>query len=775
MTLKTQFAIAIGALIAAFSLLFTIWTVWQVNIEEQANAIDSQRTLLHATAADLEGKIELRKDAIATIGQLFPEQILDSPGETEHFFEPRPVLRKIFDAVVIVDDSGRIKYLENRTSPDFAPTFSRGDFLDEVLRSKGVVVSRVQGLGPGQEPFISFAVALRSKSGASIGALIGTLKLSYHNFLGEVGEMTIGKQGFFDIIDERKDPQFIVDGHGARVGQLAAGGGSNPIMQQALAGHEGYVEGENSLGIPTLRSYLPLRSVPWLLVAVYPTDEAFAGLRARTHQAIALGTSLFVLGSLVAWWMTHWLLRPLNRLRKEIENDALQSDTGESRSYGGAELAALAQAYHAQSNRRSSVEDQLRTSQRRLQSITDNLPALIAHVDSQWRYTFANAQYKRIFGDEPSEMIGKTIRELRGDAQHDTISTQMSRALAGETVTFERSDTVEGRRYFFRSEFIPDIDHDNNVVGVYVLTVDISPLKAAQAIQLASEERLRAITDNLPGLIAYVDHNSILQFVNRTFSDWYGPLASDAVGHHCRVLFGESDYREIQQNYIARCLAGERVEFKWQSNTKLGERVLQLVYIPKLSEGARVDGFYALGTDITELTQTQRRLENLVRRDALTGVANRYHFTEQLPLIMQRCQANGKGMAVVFLDLDHFKSINDKFGHATGDLVLKEFASRLLTVVRTSDLVARLAGDEFVIVLDGLNTRADAESIAGKIVLAMATPIDISGVATLVTTSIGIAYDQAAVSAPKHILANADAALYKAKHAGRNRYFVFDE
>jgi diguanylate cyclase (GGDEF)-like protein/PAS domain S-box-containing protein len=773
MALKTQFAIAIGALIAAFSLLFTIWTVWQVSIEERDYAIDSQRTLLHTTAADLEEKIELRKDAIATIGQLFPEQIFNSPGETENFFQPRPVLRKIFDAVLIVDDSGRIKYLQSNASPSFAPSFSKGVFLDEILRSKGVVTSRIQSLGPGQDAWIGFAIALRSKSGAPIGALVGTLKLGYLNFLGELGDVAIGKTGFFDVIDERLDPQFILDGHRGRVGQLAAGGRSNPIMQQALAGHEGYAEGVNSLGIPTLRSYMPLRSVPWLLVAVYPTDEAFARLRARTNQAIALGASLFLLGALAAWWMAHWLLRPLTRLRKEIENDALQSDTGVSKSYGGAELARLAQAYHAQSNRRSWVEDQLRISQRRLQSITDHLPALIAHVDTQWRYTFANAHYQRIFGDEPGEMIGKTIREVRGEAQHKKISNQMSRALGGEVVTFERSDTVDGKEYFFKSEYIPDIDADNQVVGVYVLSVDISPLKAAQAIQLATEKRLRAITDNLPGLIAYVDHNSILQFVNRTFSDWYGVRASEIIGRHCRVLFSESDY-QVNQQYIARCLGGNRVEFKWQSNSKLGERVLQLVYIPNRSESGKVDGFYALGTDVTELTQTQRRLENLVRRDALTGVSNRYHFTEQLPLIMQRCRANGKGMAVAFLDLDHFKSINDRFGHATGDLVLKEFATRLLAVVRTSDLVARLAGDEFVIVLEGLNTRIDVETIGAKIVLAIAAPTTISGVGILVTTSIGIAYEQSAASAPKDILANADAALYRAKHAGRNRYIVFD-
>jgi diguanylate cyclase (GGDEF)-like protein/PAS domain S-box-containing protein len=774
MTLKSQFALAIGGLIAVFSVFFTFWTVWQVSIEERANVIDSQRALLHATATDLEEKLELRKDAIATIGPLFPEEILNSPGEINSFFKPRPVLRKIFDSVLIVDDAGRIKY-RNDVSGSLAlePTFLTQDFLAEALGAKHMVVSNVQANGPGTDAFIGFAIGLRSKSGAPFGVLIGTLNVNHQNFLKELGQVRIGKVGYFALIDERANPQFIVDGQSQRAGEFAVGGRQNPIMQEALAGRAGYVEDINSKGIPTLRTYTPLQSVPWLLVAVYPTEEAFAGLRARARGAIEVGACLFLIGSLAAWLMTHWLLRPLTRLRKEIENDELQSHLGNPRSYGGAEVSALAKAYHAQSNRRSWVEDQLRTSERRLQKITDNLPALIAYVDPQWRYTFANAQYQRIFGDNPAEMVGKTIREIRGEAQHTTISGAMALAQAGQVVTFERSDVVDGKEYFFRSEYIPDIDEDNRVAGVYVLSVDISPLKAAQAIQLATEHRLRAITDNLPGLIAYVGHDQIVQFINRTFSDWYGLRESEVQGHHFRTLFGEAEYREHHQKHIVRCLAGQRVAFEWQSTTNHGDRVFQVIFIPDVTDEGIVAGFYALYTDVTELKQTQSTLENLVRRDALTGVANRYQFNEQLPLIMKRCRTEGVGLAVAFLDLDHFKSINDKFGHASGDLVLKEFAARLLLIVRTSDLVARLAGDEFVVVLEGLHAQGDADAIAMKIVMAMVEPIKIWDVSIVVTTSIGIAYEQIPVSPPKDFLANADAALYKAKEAGRNRYAVF--
>lgn len=170
------------------------------------------------------------------------------------------------------------------------------------------------------------------------------------------------------------------------------------------------------------------------------------------------------------------------------------------------------------------------------------------------------------------------------------------------------------------------------------------------------------------------------------------------------------------------------------------------------------------------LAESRRELERQSRVDALTDLANRRQFDERLSLACRRLQRRGAPIAVLCLDIDHFKGINDSHGHAAGDAVLQAFASRLCASVRDTDLVARLGGDEFVILLEDA-TPAGAETVARKVVDAMARPIDAGHVQVAATTSIGIAFTAQAVE-PATLMAQADAALYTAKKAGRNRYHL---
>ncbi|MBT2326314.1 GGDEF domain-containing protein [Variovorax paradoxus] len=159
--------------------------------------------------------------------------------------------------------------------------------------------------------------------------------------------------------------------------------------------------------------------------------------------------------------------------------------------------------------------------------------------------------------------------------------------------------------------------------------------------------------------------------------------------------------------------------------------------------------------------------------DTLTDLPNRLAFSEYLPTAISRAERTGSALALMFLDIDSFKSINDTLGHAGGDGVLTEFARRLHDSVRSTDMVARLAGDEFVIVLENLSIEDSAALVAGKIVERIREPaFQIDGRLLEVTTSIGVAFRRPTdgpITAPE-LLAQADAALYDAKAAGRNRF-----
>ena len=189
------------------------------------------------------------------------------------------------------------------------------------------------------------------------------------------------------------------------------------------------------------------------------------------------------------------------------------------------------------------------------------------------------------------------------------------------------------------------------------------------------------------------------------------------------------------------------------------------------SEGV-ITGFLGVGADITQRLQTEASLLHLAHHDGLTGVANRTHMREILADTIARSERDGHMLALVFLDLDRFKQINDNFGHFVGDEVLKEFANRLTASVRATDTVARLAGDEFVVILDLLSRPGDAREVAEKIALAMQVPFMIQGHRHRVSASMGVAVRHAGEIDPDGLLRRADAALYKAKQSGRQAYLI---
>jgi diguanylate cyclase (GGDEF)-like protein len=175
-------------------------------------------------------------------------------------------------------------------------------------------------------------------------------------------------------------------------------------------------------------------------------------------------------------------------------------------------------------------------------------------------------------------------------------------------------------------------------------------------------------------------------------------------------------------------------------------------------------------TDISLLKATQQKLEQLASFDALTELPNRRLLNDRLDQTVRRMQRRNDGLAVLFIDLDGFKNVNDTYGHAIGDLVLREAASRLQKCIRTSDSVGRLGGDEFAIVLDGARLPADAALVGERIVAALAEPLRLEGHRLTIAASIGIAVYPDDGTDAATLLRNADAAMYEAKQSGRNGF-----
>ena len=412
------------------------------------------------------------------------------------------------------------------------------------------------------------------------------------------------------------------------------------------------------------------------------------------------------------------------------------------------------------------TERALATSEQRLRLIADNIPALIAYIDPDQRFTFGNRQYEQAYGVAHEELDGKHVRDVLGPEAYAHSQQQIVDVLAGGAQHFERF--IARYQRWERVSYVPDIDAQGTVAGFFSLVEDITELKQTQTTLTNREKLLRAVTDHLPALVSYIDQDNRFQFNNQPYEQWLGRPLSDITGHSVEEVYDETLFAQHKQHF-EQALHGESTVFEFERSMNGATHYYNASYVPQFDDGALL-GVCTMIHDITALKQVENQLRILVRFDSLTGLSNRLQFDEKLVEAIARSRRSERQMAVMFLDIDRFKSINDTLGHHGGDEVLREFAQRLLACVRHTDLVARLAGDEFVILLEGLHAPQEAAVVASKIIHAMAHDFQILGMMRNVTTSIGIAIRGDDEIEPEALLRRADEALYRAKSAGRNTF-----
>jgi diguanylate cyclase (GGDEF)-like protein len=211
--------------------------------------------------------------------------------------------------------------------------------------------------------------------------------------------------------------------------------------------------------------------------------------------------------------------------------------------------------------------------------------------------------------------------------------------------------------------------------------------------------------------------------------------------------------------------------YETQRIRKDGVRIdVSLTVSPFRNAAGGVVGASAISRDITERRRGEARVQHLAFHDPLTGVPNRLLFLDRLGVAVAQAHRLEQNLAVLFLDLDHFKRINDSLGHPAGDELLRSVAGRLTGCVREGDTVARLGGDEFMALLPGVGTEADAATVGRKILDAVRVPVRLQGRELVVTASIGIAIYPADGLETEALIRNADRAMYRAKECGRDRF-----
>jgi len=338
--------------------------------------------------------------------------------------------------------------------------------------------------------------------------------------------------------------------------------------------------------------------------------------------------------------------------------------------------------------------------------------------------------------------------------------------------------------YAHMADFAMVLGHLYKVAGFWMVyrTIVTDSIRAPYQRLLASQQRLsqsedelRTITDNIPAMVAFVDRDMRYRFVNRNYERWLGLRPEQMLGRTAAEVYGDAGYAKLYPS-LQHALDGHTFAVDHQvTSPGLGmQRWLNILYMPKVGSDGEVSGVYILSNDITDVVDAEGRAHFLAEHDELTTLPNRAAFQAAVGRTLARSEADASQFAVIFVDVDRFKVINDTLGHAAGDRLLQALATRMKQVVRGQDLVARMGGDEMCLLLHDVRDASHASEIAERILSALRVPIELrTGMPHHVTVSAGVAiYPQDGIDV-ETLLRHADIAMYRAKAAGRDGFALF--
>ncbi len=400
-----------------------------------------------------------------------------------------------------------------------------------------------------------------------------------------------------------------------------------------------------------------------------------------------------------------------------------------------------------------------------LRLVADSVPALIAYYEPEnLRCVFANKAYAEANGWTVDTIVGKTVREAIGEQAWQVIEPEVARVLKSEKVEYVRTMILpSGEQRSIEVHLIPHLDEQKKMLGAFVLITDITRYQRAERTIRESEERWRKFaTATNEGIFFHKD--GILTDVNAALLEITGYAREEIIGKNV-LEFVPTAWHKIMIDYMRR---GSEDPYEAEVLHKKGHRiavevVAKTVYVD--------DHAYRMGAlrDITARKHAEARIQYLAHHDMLTGLPNRAYLTERLSTILALARRHGTLAAIMFIDLDNFKTVNDTLGHHVGDALLKHVAARIKEVLREADMVSRLGGDEFLVILADFAAPEDAGKVSDKLLQSISAPIMLEGQKICAEASIGISVFPRDGDNADDLIRRADAAMYSAKEHGRGQ------
>ncbi|OSM00239.1 PAS domain S-box protein [Magnetofaba australis] len=423
---------------------------------------------------------------------------------------------------------------------------------------------------------------------------------------------------------------------------------------------------------------------------------------------------------------------------------------------------------------RRRIARELTESRQRLQAILDHAPTLITLKDPEGRYQLVNHAFERLLQTRDRHLAGRDDHALFAPDVAERIQSADRAALAGDdgaSLSEESLPGPFGDHDFLVSRF-PLHDAEGRVVALGSIAADISDRRhTLQQLQLAA-----SVFETAAEGILITDRTGCIQDVNPAYSNITGYARQEVLGKNPRISksgrHDEAFYAEMWRRLID--------EGRWSGEIwdrrKNGELYPKWLSISAVRDDEGVISHYVgIFSDISDIKATEQELEHLAYFDPLTTLPNRILFKNRLTHEFTAAKRHGARVALLFLDLDRFKKVNDSLGHTAGDTLLVEAAQRINSCVREVDTVARMGGDEFTAILTDIRRNEDAATVARDIIARLREPFVINEQNVYVGASVGISiYPDNGIDFDT-LTKNADAAMYRAKERGRGAYAFFTE
>lgn len=395
-------------------------------------------------------------------------------------------------------------------------------------------------------------------------------------------------------------------------------------------------------------------------------------------------------------------------------------------------------------------------------SVLESIPDGFFIVDSQFRFTHVNEQAEELFGLGADQLIGISVESIL-DPLASELLPEMRRA-AKNAQPLERLQYFPATNRWIEIRIQPARDE------MLVYLRDISARKKVELHSREQERRLRLLLSQVPAVLFTVDMDMKITSVAGAALSEQDLSEETLLGAPFEALLAGQEQRKACIGAVQRVLAGEAVSYE----TRVQDRWLQNDVEPLRDGSGSVVGAIGVMLDVTEVRSNADRFAQLARQDVMTGLPNRLALEERLPGLLEHALQNHESVAVLFVDLDRFKNINDTLGHRVGDDLLRAVAHRMLDRIDNRAEIFRPGGDEFVIVIHGIKHKRTVAAISMDVLQAFAEPFDLDGRELFVTASVGASIFPQNAQNTDELVAFADSAMYRAKEAGRNTAKFYD-